>query len=252
MLFGTEINVCRGFLFYLQREGAKTAFRKIAKQTHPDFFTNESQHVQKYQTELFQKIVGAYEVLNLFFKQRDEGSWVAAPASYASAGHRRYSRPSGKSGMRTTKESRTTDTVFRGPLPFRSLELGRYLYYRGMISYDSLISALVWQRRQRPVIGDIARRWGWLTADAIRRIVETINLKGRFGERAVHLGLLTLFQVNTLLFYQRSQQNRLGRYFVANRHLTEDDLDRVIRELNEHNAAVRCAMAGTSSWTARS
>ncbi len=240
-LFGTETNVCRGFLSYLQPNGAKSAFRKIAKENHPDYFAREALHVQKYQTELFQKIVNAYEVLNLFFKQRDAG-WGFSSASYAANPGRRDYRHGGPAVRR--KQNPGTGTVFRRPMPFHCLELGQFLYYQGMISYEALISALVWQRRQRPVIGDIALRWGWLTAPAINRVLGELNCRGRFGERAVQLGLLTLFQVNTLLFYQRSQQERLGRYFIEKKILSPGDLDRVVRELNEHNATVRCAAAG--------
>ncbi len=241
-IFGTETHVCSGFLSYLQPNGARSAFRKIAKENHPDYFAREALHVQKYQTELFQKIVNAYEVLNLFFKQRDAGSWGAVSAGYAVDLGRRDYRHGGPSAARR-KQNRSAETVFRSPLPFRILELGRFLYYQGMISYEALISALVWQRRQRPVIGDIALRWGWLTTPAVNHVLGAMNCKGRFGERAVQLGLLTLFQVNTLLFYQRSQQERLGRYFIEKKILSPGDLDRVVRKLNEHNAAVRCARA---------
>ncbi len=238
-LFGTEINVCRDFLSYLQPDGARSAFRKIAKETHPDFFARDTLHVQKYQTELFQKILGAYEILNAFFQQREEGTWGVRSETLGTNFHRRAYSHSEKTGSRR-KQTNASATFFSGSLPFRRLELGQYLYYKGIISYDALISALVWQRRQRPVVGDIAFRWGWLNAPAIDRILGATHLLGRFGDRAVALGLLSLFQVNTLLYYQRSQQERLGQYFVQNRILSPEKLDRVVRKLHEHNAAVRC------------
>jgi hypothetical protein len=243
-LFGTEINVCRGFLSYLQPDGARSAFRKIAKETHPDFFARDTLYVQKYQTELFQKILSAYEILNAFFKQRDEGSWGLRSGTFDTGIYRRrtYWRHAEKTGGRR-QEKNGSGTFSGGPLPFRCLELGHYLYYQGMISYEALISALVWQRRQRPVVGDIALRWGWLNAPAIDRILGAMNLRGRFGDRAVALGLLSIFQVNTLLYYQRSQQERLGQYFVKNRILSPEKLERVVRELHEHNAAVRCDLS---------
>ncbi len=240
VLFGMEINVCRGFLSYLQPDGARSAFRKIAKETHPDLFARETVHVQKHQTELFQKILNAYETLIAFFKQRDEGTWPSRSVRFGTDIHRRsYRRHTEKTGARR-QESNGSGSFSRGPLPFRCLELGRYLYYQGMISYEALIAALVWQRRQRPLVGDIALRWGWLNASAIDRILRAMHLRGRFGDRAVALGLLTLFQVNTLLYYQRSQQERLGQYFVQNGILSPEKLDLAMRDLNKHNTAVRC------------
>jgi hypothetical protein len=110
------------------------------------------------------------------------------------------------------------------------------LYYRGKISFGALIKALIWQRKQRPSFGDIALRWGMLDTDRIDKVAGTYDGPRMFGEKAVRLGLLTIFQVNTILLYQRSQQDRLGSYFVLNNILSPDELDRAARELREHNA----------------
>jgi hypothetical protein len=242
-LFGSETNVCRGFLSYLQPGGAKSAFRKIAKETHPDLFAREASHVQMHQTALFQEVRRAYEIITLFFKQRDEGSWgPRSRADDAEVPRREY--------RHTRTDSRSKEPFHAGGfarrlLPFHCLELGRFLYYQGIISYEELISALVWQRGQRPIIGDIALRWGWLNTSTIERILGAITPAGRFGEKAVNLGLLSLFQVNTLLYYQRSQQERLGKYFVEKNILTPEILEHMVRKLNEHNAAVRCEAVRT-------
>ncbi len=243
VLFGSETNVCRGFLAYLQPGGAKSAFRKIAKETHPDLFAREASHVQKHQTALFQEIRRAYEIINLFFKQRDEGSWPPCSQVDVSDVSRQEYRPTRTGGR--SREPLRAGAFTRRPLPFQRLELGRFLCYHGMISYEELIAALVWQRRQRPIIGDIALRWGWLNTAAIKRILGAMTPAGRFGEKAVNLGLLSLFQVNTLLCYQRSQQERLGGYFVQRNILTRENLELMIRELSEHNAAVRYEMSRT-------
>ncbi len=248
-LFGSKTNVCRDFLYYLQPDGARSAFRKIAKETHPDLFACEASHVQKRQTSLFREICRAYEIINLFFKQRDEGSWSPHPPVDVLDVPRREYRRTRADGR--SKEPFDSSYFTRKPLPFRCLELGRFLYYQGMISYEELISALVWQRRQRPAVGDIALRWGWLNASAIERILGTTMPAGRFGEKAVGLGLLSLFQVNTLLYYQRSQQEKLGRYFVQKNILTPERVEVVVRELNEHNAAVRYEMMRTGRVRSR-
>jgi hypothetical protein len=146
------------------------------------------------------------------------------PASY----QERTSRP---------QEKNRTD-YYLGPIPFRVLDIGRYLYYSGLISYWSLIEALTWQRKQRPLIGSVAIQWGWLNSATINQIATSHSLNGRFGERAVRLGLLTSFPVNTLLYYQRTQQQRLGTYFVQKHLLTAEQVELLASRMVKHNALV--------------
>ena len=230
-LFELEPSVCRGFLYYtLQPSGAKSAYRKKAKETHPDLFHDKDREVQRQQASLFREVLDAYETLNRFFKEREKGLW-----------------PSASSTPRTTKPyayqeqaapKKTGNDFYRGPIPFRVLEFGRYLYYSGNISYWALIEALTWQRKQRPVIGSVAMRWGWLNAETIEQIAASRFVQGRFGERAVSMGLLTSFQVNTLLYYQRTLQERLGSYFVQKKLLTAEQLELLASGMRKHNAMV--------------
>lgn len=239
-LFGPEVNVCRGFLFYLQPEGAKAAYRKRAKETHPDFFSCDAPHVQKTQASLFRDVVEAYEVVNLFFQQREDGLW--RPPSRAHVTRQSpENRPAGKT-VKQAYENKHAEAVRQKPLPSRLLQIGRYLYYRGFITYRTLIEAVAWQQKQRPIIGDIALRWGLLNTGAIEQITRARGVQGRFGEKAVDLGLLTSFQVRLILFYQHSQQERLGDYFVQKNILARKELEDLVRELREHNARVlNCA-----------
>lgn len=221
-LFGPEPDIGRGFLLYLQPCGVKSAYRKKAKETHPDFFYTEDRSVQQQKTALFRKIMEAYEIVNRFLKERQKGLWVpgkdTAPASARKHNNDAY--------------------YYRGPVPFYHFEIGSYLFYSGHISYLQLIEALTWQRMQRPIIGSVALRWGWLAKPAIERITATGNAPGRFGEKAVHLGLLSDFQVRTLLWYQRSKQERIGKYFIMKKILTSDQLDHFVQKLHEHNSRV--------------
>ncbi len=241
-LFGQEPDIGSGFLYYLQPSGAKSAYRKKAKETHPDFYQNEDLIIQQQQTILFRGLLEAYDILNRFFKERDEGLWRPAPASGERSGTKRTaaqqkSKPAGHDKASTSRKQ-NNDDYYRGPIPYRVLEFGRYLYYSGHVTYWSLIEALVWQRKQRPLIGGVALRWGWLSQGAVDQIVAANTVPGRFGEKAVSLGLLSDFQVKTLLYYQRTQQERLGKYFVLNELLTGEQLELLVRKLNEHNALV--------------
>jgi len=245
ILFGSDVNVCRDLLLDLRPEKARSAYRKKAKEVHPDFYALASPNVQKRQSLLFQAVLRAYEIVDLFIKTRENRSWN--PSSHDQTPNARDQHHcQNEKAYKPCDESSASGDFCRRPLPGRVLELGRYLYYSGRISYKALIDALVWQRKQRPLIGHIAMRWGWLNAAAIDQITRLTKHPGRFGERAVQAGLLTSFQVNTLVYFQRTQQERLGRYFVQKNILDCMELERLVQELHKHNAAVRSDIVHTN------
>ncbi len=235
-IFGKDINISRDFLYYMQPSGVKSAYRQRAKENHPDMFSNDAVHVQQKQTALFRDILHAYDTINLFFKQRERGWWRRDSLAKQTAPKPEYKNP--KPAKESPAARKDKDPYYSGMIPYRTLQIGQYLYFRGKISFGSMINALVWQRKQRPSIGDIALRWGWLDAEGLTRIIKVCDRPRLFGEKAVELGLLTIFQVNTILLYQRSQQMRLGDYFVQQNIVSTDEMDRLVQNLTEHNAAV--------------
>ena len=239
-LFGDQADISRPFLFYLQPDGARSAYRKQAKENHPDLFNTADSSIQQRQTVRFVEILEAYEIVNRFFRERDDGFWVDSVQSTPRRRWQSEAFDSRSSKLRSTMKTGKKD-FYQGPIPLRALEIGRYLYYTGQISYGALIEALCWQRRQRPLMGKIALRWGWLPEASIDQITKASYMRGRFGEKAVRLGLLSDFQVNTLLYYQRTQQERLGQYFVLKGLLTTATLELQARKMIEHNAAVLAA-----------
>ncbi len=231
VLFGSELHLERDFLFYLQPGGLKTAFRSRAKETHPDRFGHCEPHLQQQKTRAFQNVKRAYEVVDSFLKQREKGLWTPAESVFS----RTWEEASSPSARSWSKRE-TSPTPSPGELPPRIFKFGSYLLSRGVISYRTLILALVWQRAQRPSIGEVARRWGWLSEESIRRVNRLRGPYRRFGERAVALGLLSTFQVRTLLWYQRGQQQKLGQYFVEQGLLTPAEVEQLVSQMKEHNA----------------
>jgi len=104
----------------------------------------------------------------------------------------------------------------------RPLLFGEFLYYSGLIPWKALIEAIVWQQRQRPRFGEVAMRWFHLSNREIDWILSEKKPFERIGEAAVRKSLLNRFQVNTILYYQRSRQRKIGEFFVEKGYLTED------------------------------
>jgi hypothetical protein len=231
VLFGPDLQLNREFLFYIQPSGVKTAYRQRAKETHPDRLVDAAEHEYERQTELFRGVSEAYQLLQSFTSDPVKQLWSPADCSthFDPTAQARPSRPTTYSDAPpAAEESEYT-------LPQRHLELGLYLYYRGIISYSEMIEALVWQRRQRPVLGDLAERWGWLTPADVQAINRYHGQRGRFGARAVKLGYLTPFQVQVLLRYQRQLQKRFGQYFVEQGRMTNAEIEAWLREQQRHN-----------------
>jgi len=224
-LFGDEIHLDPGFLDYLQPSGARTAFRSRAKEHHPDRFAAAPPEVRSLQTARFREIHQAYTLLSDFLACRQ-----CAPAR-PSAQPAPAPRPPRPARRRPAAAPR--DLPGLPPLP---LEFGIFAYYCGRISYRTLIDALVWQRRQRPALGAIARQWGWLSESQVNAILDNRGLFGRFGRKAVELGLLNPLQVAALLRHQRSRQQRLGQYFIDRGLLSPAETDRLASDLERHNA----------------
>jgi len=229
-LFGPDVWLDRHFLGYLQPDGVRAAYRQRAKETHPDRFPGE-QRIQKLQAEHFHAVHHAYDLVRSFLAQRDQ---AGLKFSTSRTSHQREQPPPHAHPHREKPAHSGS-----GPIPSRAYEIGSYLYAAGAIGYHALIEALVWQRRQRPPVGETARRWGWLDEQTIRRIMlHRSRHCRRFGEKAVEMGLLTPFQVRTLLFHQRSRHQKLGQYFVQQGYLSAEELDALVQQRKGQNARV--------------
>ena len=226
-LFGPDIETSHDFLHYLQTSGIKSAFRRKVKETHPDLFAGKPPHVQDLQAALFCQVTSAYEMLSLFISQREQLSPEIAPKrapKRAQAASRHEAPGAAGSGGR-----------FLHVLPRRHLQFGRYLYYRQVITFQQLLQAVTWQRACRRPLGTIAREWGWMSAADVFQ-VNAAKMPGRFGEKAVRLGMLTPFRLNLILFEQQIRQQRIGQYFVQHKVLTPQELEFFLKELRFHNS----------------
>jgi len=232
-LFGPELQLNREFLSYLQPAGVRSAYRKKAKATHPDRFALSAGATRSKQNRLFQDLNQAHETVQVYLKQRKRFSTMGNTPSrqaYSQASRRRQDPP-----HRHTQ---------RGPLPARPLQFGLFLYHLGVIPFNAVISAIIWQRQQRPILGEIAKRWGWLDDEKISQIIGHRGGVFKFGERAEKLGFLSPLQVRTLLFHQRSKQQQMGHYFVSQGYFDEATLNQLLLQLAQHNQTYRNSFGG--------
>jgi len=230
-LFGKEVNLSHEFLYYLQPSGAKTAFRNQAKAHHPDAHASSSPLIRQQQTERFREIRQAYDLLIEYLEKRPRirpASFKNSPAQ--TAAYRSKSTPRQSTQQRPHPKP--------SAIPSIPLEFGMYSFYQGKVTYQQLIEALVWQRRQRPTLGAIAQKWGWLSAAKVSQILGHRGQAVRFGKKAIELGHLKPHQVEALLNYQRTLQKRIGQYFVEKGLLSDAEANRISQQLTKHNRQI--------------
>jgi hypothetical protein len=228
-LFGPELQLNRDFLAYLQPSGVRSAYREKAKIIHPDCFATADSAIKSRQQKLFQDLNQAHQTVQRYLKQKRLTAKSGCPRH----------RPSYSQNHRQYRETPQQRPWSQHPLPTRPLQFGMFLYYLGIIPFHALISALAKQRQQRPVLGEIARRWGWLNEEEISRIIALPGGINKFGERAEQLGLLSSLQVRVLLHHQRTKQGQLGDYFVAQGVFGEARKNQLLTQLAEHNRTYR-------------
>jgi len=107
-----------------------------------------------------------------------------------------------------------TDGFWTGPLPPRHLLFGHFLYYSGRISRMTLEKAIAWQRKQRPLFGQLAIESGYATADSIAEVLSKADMNELIGEACVRLGVMNDYQRAAVLGRQRAHQRRLDNFFI--------------------------------------
>lgn len=278
VIFGNELNVSRDFLSYVQMSGVKRAYRKRAKETHPDCFIGQGDLARRFGARKFQVVQKAYKNLTCYVDAREKGYRFPCSCSQAQpmrrskmAVKKRPCRPaftrssfsqnkktateSGSSyGTKTTGNSSFCKTrffdsksLFKGVLPDRTMLFGHFLYYSGLVDWQTIVRALIWQRASRPRVGDIGVRFGWLAQEDIVTILKSGNCTDAFGKKAVAGGKLSRYQMQAILAFQKKNHRRIGEYFLKKRIFTRMQLQGLLRKCHEHNVQyekLRCKVSG--------
>lgn len=279
VLFGLDLDrISRDFLEYVQLSGIKTAYRKKARETHPDSNFGASDLVQRRCADEFRAVQQSYEQLTKYLDAREKGfrfplhdiraaqtfsqrprrpatseTWKRSQTSgfYARNGGKPFqgggfAKPpphgDGRASSRKTNgatagfaENDWGKRYYQGNLPDRKLLLGHYLYYAGVVTWRDIIQALVWQRTQRPRLGEIGTRFGWMKDEDILQVLKNRQPFQTFGQSARALGLISEAQLNTMIYQQKRLQRKIGDFFVENRIITPEKFRRLLAEYRQHN-----------------
>ncbi len=265
IIFGNDLKVTREFLQYLQLSGIKKAYRRKALEFHPDRVSRQSLSLQQIMSNQFIDVHQAYEKLLAYLEARDKGlsaDTLTILTSYQKdenkEGPKHQHRTSGikeyyrnktnnhKNNIYNNKQKDTTfnappldpQSLYRGPLPNCQLLFGRYLYYSGLINLQTIGQALVWQRTQRPCLGEIGRRMGWMSDQDTLRVLRHRKDRQLFGEMAMRLGILTREQLQIILQHQKKLHKRIGQYFVLKNYWDSVMLEEYVSAHRSHNSRV--------------
>jgi len=124
---------------------------------------------------------------------------------------------------------------WEGPLPLRVLRFGRYLYYKGVISWDTLVEGLMWQAQQRPVLGRVLLSKAYISRNELQHILANRERGEFIGTCALRLGFITPKQLEHSIVHQQKQERPLGAYFIRRGLLSHDSLRRYLKRHEAHN-----------------
>ncbi len=229
LLFDSKIFNYVFFVKSLSSLELKAAYKKKAFETHPDracVLGKNREILDKH----FKKITNAYESLN---------SIVQGKAKYVTevdALKKRKARLTNR--YKHIKKKSSSDYFYKGDMPERKLLIGQFLYYSRLISWQTLLDALHWQRKHRPIIGKIALDWRILTSDEIQRILSERSYKDKFGEYALRNGFITYYQLLAIIGRQKKLQPLIGKYFIQERILSYLEINKMIKSQKRHNRNV--------------
>lgn len=206
----------------------KAAYRKKVMETHPD----RAIALGKAATEMakrFKDVATAYQRLITFVQGKDDD--VPDEEVCDSRNHE-------KIVVQPKPEITGSEIFYNGSIPKRKLLIGQYLYYCRHISWKTLIEAIMWQKKQRPRVGQIALEWGILSMDDIKMILSERTYKEKFGEFAYRNGYLTYFEFLAILGRQYRLQPPIGKYFKIQNIIGNEELEEMVERLKIWNNEV--------------
>ena len=248
LLYGERVRVTSDLLEKIQPEELKSIFRQKALELHPDRALVLGKSPEEM-SEKFKDVKLAYETLRELLGKSQEGIHITGVQQPTPSRDRHRGEPPEpnlwKSKQYTGdahKQNRWTHEpgahYWEADIPDTRLLLGQFLYYAGLIPWNTLISAITWQRRQRPSFGRIARMWDYLSDDEILGIIASRSVGEKLGDAALRQGYLTHFQRSAVVGFQKWLQRPIGEFFQEIGILEEEEIVYLLKLLKKHNTRV--------------
>lgn len=215
LLFGRTVQVTPEFLASMDPHQLRDTFRQRAMELHPDragLLGGDAAAMG----EMFKEVKEAYEQLSGMTSE--SAGLVTAAGTVAP--------PGAGPGV---------DHYWAADIPPCRLLFGQFLYYTGLVSWRTLIDAVVWQRSMRPPFGRIATMWNYLGKEAVGSILARRNPGELFGEAARRQGYLNRFQAEAVLGLQKWLQRPIGEYFQEIGLLETEEINYLIGLMKKHN-----------------
>jgi hypothetical protein len=225
LLYGDQVMVRPEFLGQIDSAGLKTAFRKRAMELHPDRAKILGKSSGEL-SELFMDVQSAYEQLKKILISSDEKV----------EDFRKTRRPAGRPAHGWAGTS--GKNYWKAHIPQSRLLLGQFLYYAGLVTFNEMVSAITWQRQQRPNFGKIARMWKYLSSGQIEEIIAIRKAGEKMGDAAIRMGYLSFHERNAVIGFQKWLQRPIGEYFQKEGILAEKEIVHLIGLMKKHNARV--------------
>ena len=223
----------------------KKEFRKKAMLYHPDRAALLGENKGQLE-EKFKQISDAYGILKsaltnnyIVIKSPASSPKQHANVNFSSPIDPSFVRPaaSNRHFSGNTRAFRKPKKSFfhKGMVPLRRLRFGEFLFYKQVISWHTLIQAIVWQHRVRPRIGHIAVELNYMEPQDILTVLKNKNSLEPFCRAAVRLGFLDDYRRFVLLGRQRSYNLPLGKFFLDAQILDNAALEHHVHENRIHN-----------------
>ncbi len=221
LLFRPDLEFTLDYINSLNMDSLKSAYRNKIFDSHPDRARLLGLDAEEL-GEKFKLVDEAYKKLTSYIEEFEE---------------KRY-----KESFIKTKPG--DSPVIIKKYPDHELLFGQFLFYSGLVSLNTLLDAIHWQRKQRPSFGEIAMEMNLLHPDDIGKILRNKNNGERFGDCAVRFGIINSFQFRSILEKQQKSHFQIGQYFIRKRILTPDNINASYKLQNEHNSRVKKIKSG--------
>lgn len=225
-LFGAELLYSQSTVNTIKIDAVKETFRNKVKLMHPDR-SKVLGISEKRLTYRFQQLNEAYSYLNSVLKS---GKQIV---------QKRKIQPGNRSNQNFNFDDIRSRRYFQGSIPKRELRFAEFLYYRKIIDWRTLIQAIVWQKRTRPLLGKIALDLNYLNDSSIDRILQNRIRHEKFGEAALRQEFINLYQLYVILGRQKSYKCPIGHFFWEKNILSKVRVLKYLQQNKQYNDSMR-------------